>query len=85
MRNMKKFMPKLMTAEGMFFPALLTENSLRLRVMLDMREKTNQFMGLVTISFMEKKPWAGKSLWTVPPYSFMNRKVRHKFFPWPES
>jgi hypothetical protein len=45
MRNMKKFMPKLMTAEGMFFPALLTENSLRLRVMLEMREKTNQFMG----------------------------------------
>jgi hypothetical protein len=45
MRNMKKFMPKLMTAEGIFFPALLTENSLRLRVMLDMREKTNQFMG----------------------------------------
>jgi hypothetical protein len=45
MRNMKKFMPKLMTADGIFFPALLTENSLRLRVMLDMREKTNQFMG----------------------------------------
>jgi len=43
---MKKFMPKLMTADEIFSPALLTENSLKLRAMWDMREKTNQFMGL---------------------------------------
>jgi hypothetical protein len=48
-------MPKLMTEEGMVFPTLLTENSLRLRVMLEMREKTNQFMGLFYHFFYGKE------------------------------
>jgi len=55
MRNMKKLSPQLINAEERFFPAFFTANSLKLRVMLDINARTNQFITFFYHSFLLKE------------------------------
>jgi len=55
MRNMKKLSPQLINAEERFFPAFFTANSLKLRVMLDINARINQFITSFYHSFLLKE------------------------------
>ncbi|MCK5162156.1 MAG: hypothetical protein KAQ72_00490 [Desulfobacula sp.] len=52
---MKKLSPQLINAEESSFPAFFMANSLKLRVMLDISAKTNQFIAPIYHSFSLKE------------------------------
>ena len=71
MQNEKKFSPQLINSGDIDVPFLFTKNSRRLRVTLDIIARINQFMGLFTMHWQQKKPLPARFFYPSFPYCFL--------------